>query len=1065
MARATPTIHDMTLHYYVEGQPISIAVESTHWFEWLHEETSTIFSIQTIAGSYTARKERAGSRRGGWYWKAYRTYQGTLYRAYLGKSEDLTLARLLEMARTLSARIHEQQALPQADIPHNQEPGEAIVTPLLETRLHPPRLPVLLVERPHLLARLDRGEQQKLIVLQAPAGFGKTTLVTQWLAHRQATQSNSVSSISPSEQNTRSKTAWISLDSGDNDPIRFWSSLIAACQTLQVEIGQRALAQLAQISHGPSASFLENALTFLLNDLAAHSVQEGVLILEDYHLIEHERIHETLTFFIEHLPTSLHMMILTRVEPPLPLVRWRARGDLLEISGNQLRFSPEETATFLQQTMPQAFFAEAGRTLHEHLEGWPAGMRLLALNLQNHMTPQTIEDALKQLRASTITDRTHRSIQEYFLSEVLNAQPEPLQRFLLQTSMLSRLSGSLCNAVMERSDSARWLDMLERSGFFLEALDNTGQWYRYHALFAETMYNEASRRLGTETLRQLSALASRWYEDHSLLVEAIEAALSAGELERTAQLIEKLHEITYFSEYHTLRRWLEQLPDSILRTHPALCFRFAQARLFPEDMDSSSWKIARVERLLQMAEEEWRRQGNLPRVGSLYAFRATYMLLEGHFASAVKHANLALQLIPLGAEQSPTSHIHGRHDWRCICLLALGMEMMQEGSFDRARQHLLEAYTLCLNDENSAFQPVISRSLGDVCVELGELHQAASYYQRTRAEAIEQDNEEKDFVQASALAGLARLAYIWNDLDTAERLAHEASKYRDNDRFPRWEGEIRTRADLLALRVLQVRGEDEEVKSALSALLTRLQTNAQTFPLSADILTWQARLQISDGDFLSAERILGTHANTEHELSQQQQQAIYLVHARLLLAKGEARTALSLLERLLAFAQQGQHLSCALEIQILIALAHAALKEGPEARQQLSLVLSLARNEGFIRIFLDEGEPLAALIRSLLPSLKEKHLHTFAQRILHAFTNHPSALAGSESSLIEPLSTQEQRVLTLLVVGRSNPEIAQELIVSVNTVKAHLKNLYRKLGVTNRMEAGEVARREKLISR
>ena len=1066
MTRSTPTLRGTTLLFYEEEQVISIVVGSVQWFEWLRKETSTIFSFHSLDGSYTARKERAGNGRGGWYWKAYRMYQGTLYRAYLGKPEDLTLARLNEIALTLATRMHGQakstpgisEAVP---VSENQKQWDATAAPLLETKLHPPRLPALLVPRTHLLTLLDAGHRQKLTLVHAPAGFGKTTLVTQWIVHRQAQ--------AVAAQRTPSPVAWISLDSGDNDPIRFWSSLIAACQTFHAHIGQTALSHL---SLSPQLSFtqlpLETALTFLLNDLTRF-VQDGVLILEEYHLIEHARIHETMAFFIEHLPASLHVVILTRSTPPLPLVRWRARGDLLEVHSSHLRFSAEETATFLQQVIPQTLSQEAVRSLHAHLEGWAAGLRLLALSLQSHMTPQAIEDTLTQLNAGSAADHTHRFIQEFFLSEVFSAQPEPLQLFLLQTSMLSRLTGSLCDAVTGRQDSAEWLELVERSGFFLEALDSKGAWYRYHALFAETMRAEAARRLGEEALRSLSAAASRWYEAHTMLVEAIEAALSAQEFEHAAQLIERLNERAYFSEHHTMRRWLEQLPEPLLRTHPALCFRFAQARLFPEDMDGSSLKIARVEDLLQAAEEGWRRLGNLPRVGMLYAFRATYtLLLEGHFAPAITYARLALQFLPLASEQ-PDDHIHGRHDWRCICLLIIGQEMMREGSFDKARQSLLEAYTLSLNSRDSVFRPTISRILGEICIELGELHQAASYYQQTLAEAVEQDNEGQDILHTFSIAGLAWLSYEWNELETAEQLAREVSEYRYRGYFPHWEEETRTKGELLRLLLLHARGEVALVQQQLSALFVRLQAISapNILQLIPDILTWQARLQIRDDDLAAAERTLGTLAHYEKELSPLQHEALQLLHARLHLVRGEAETALPMLERLLAFAQQGKHIMRALEIQLLIALAHAALKQGHEARHQLSEVLSQARSEGFMRLYLDEGEPLAALLRTLLPSLTEKPLRAYAQRILHAFTASPPAHSasrnGTESSLLEPLSAQEQRVLTLLVAGRSNPEIAEDLIVSVNTVKGHVKNLYRKLNVNNRMQAGEVARRFKLI--
>jgi ATP/maltotriose-dependent transcriptional regulator MalT len=330
-----------------------------------------------------------------------------------------------------------------------------------------------------------------------------------------------------------------------------------------------------------------------------------VLILEDYHFIKHERIHEMLAFFIEHLPASLHLVILTRVEPPLPLVRWRAQGNLLEVQSNHLRFSAEETAIFLQQTFP--------------------------------------------------------------------------------------------------------LDLLE-------ALDGAGEWYRYHALFAETLRAEATRRLGEEAVHSLSARASRWYEEHSMLVEAIEAALSAQEFERSAHLIEHLNERSSFTEYHTMLRWLKSLPEPLLQTHPALCFHFALAWLFAEDNGGSRLKIEAVEGLLQMAEKGWQRQGDLVRSGNLSALRATFALLHGHFAPAVVYARQALQFQPLHSELTedqaqtfPSAWI----DWRCGCFNALGLQAMHDGDFDQAHLFLLEGYNLSLKSKNHVFTRIRGRTSVD----------------------------------------------------------------------------------------------------------------------------------------------------------------------------------------------------------------------------------------------------------------------------------------------------------------------------------------------------------------
>jgi LuxR family maltose regulon positive regulatory protein len=396
------------------------------------------------------------------------------------------------------------------------------------------------------------------------------------------------------------------------------------------------------------------------------------------------------------------------------------------------------------------------------------------------------------------------------------------------------------------------------------------------------------------------------------------------------------------------------------------------------------------------------------------------------------------------------------------------MDMMREGSFAKAHQSLLEANMLSLNNRDRVFTPIIGRMLGDICVELGELHQAASYYQHMLVNLQRHNESGEDFLRVQSLCGLGRLSYEWNELEKAEQFVQEISLYHYTGQFPSGEEEMRLRIELLTLRLLHACGKMDEVRTALSALRVRLQATPHTLPLLPDVLIWQARWHIRDGDLAAAERTFETLAQSETGLSPLHQQEMHLLYARLHLAQGEAETALSELLPRLAFAQQGQHLIRVLEIQLLIALAYGALQQQQESRQHLISVLSQARSENLMRLFLDEGEPLAALLRSLQPSFMEKPLRIFTQRLLHAFapslSTNSTSQTGTESLQLEPLSAQEQRVLTLLVAGRSNPEIAEILIVSVNTVKAHVKNLYRKLGVTNRVEAGLVARSKKLIS-
>jgi LuxR family transcriptional regulator, maltose regulon positive regulatory protein len=578
-----------------------ITSESPAWFAWLHSISS--FAFRSRSGAhYTVRKEHV--QRNGPYWYGYRSFHRRTVKRYVGRTTDVSLTRLEEVAEHFTDTIPSHIAL--SAPPSSPSPS----APLLVSRLHPPRLPLVLVERPHLFAKLDAWRSHKLTLLWAPAGFGKTTLVNSWQSKRK-------------DRRNVSHIAWVSLEAKDNDPTHFWRSLMNACRAWQQEIGETALARLQQFSvlQPPLVSApLELPLMLFLNDLA-NRVSDGILILDDYHEIVDPRVHETLAFFIEHLPAQLHVMILTRSEPPLPLVQWRVHGDIQEISRTDLRFSPEETAIFLQDATASALSEPTITQLDALLEGWVAGLRLLVLAGQ--MMPGGVEHHLALLNERQPLDSFRRQLLDYFVSEVLGAQPEPLQLFLLQTSELPRLTGPLCDMVTDRQNSTALLETTERAGLFLEALDEAEPWYRYSSLWASAMRVEARRRLGEEALCAVSRRASLWYEQHALAAEAIEAALRAHDVERVGLLIERFGASGQRYELQTLRGWLEQIPDAVLHAHPALCLYAAITLQFQGEQAPAPQTVkGRIEELLHRAEEGWRSLGKLTWVGVIFAFRA-----------------------------------------------------------------------------------------------------------------------------------------------------------------------------------------------------------------------------------------------------------------------------------------------------------------------------------------------------------------------------------------------------------------------------------------------------------
>ncbi len=899
--------------------------------------------------------------------------------------------------------------------PGNQSVGES--GELLRAKLTPPRLRGPLMERELLFARLDEGLEQRVILLSAPAGSGKTTLVRAWLANR-------------ARNADWPAVAWVSLDAGENDPVRFWRYVLTACSALRPELGRQALEMLSR-----SPQSFESALTVFLNELALLPGR-GILVLEDYHAINSPRVHEMLTFLLDYVPETLRVVVITRGDPPLPLARWRAHDKLCELRAADLRFTLEETQCFLRQAIPFPFTSETIASLDERVEGWAAGLRLLALALQGRRNPREIERALATFSGS------HQHILEYLVADVLNAQPQYLQSFLLQTSLLTRLTGPLCDALTGHQDGTHILGQLDQANLFLYPLDAAGQWYRYHALFAEAMQHEARGRLGEERWHELHARASLWYEAHNQPLEAIETALAARDFVRAADLMEgQIDPQVFQNEYYTLLRYAEKLPEEQLATRPALCMIYATGLLYLTDRHAPA-TLALVERPLQMAERIWQAEGNTARLGEIEALRSSTFWWRGDFERSFQLAGRALELLPVEASL-----------WRGTCLINLGAARIFSGQLDQAHQIFLEALQANQAAGNGYGARASQFLHCEVCLFRGELHLAAQIYQQLFAEA----EASRDFADVgSACWGLSLLAYEWNTLETASEGATQAldvaRRFSDID--------LLVRASLPLARLQHLRGETSQALRDLTALAAQ----TQLWPyLLRDIHVCQARLALASGDPVTARQQISLSAQYSSSTNFPHQQELALLNARLLIARGEIDEALPLLSFRQAEAGARGFTRAFLEILVLQARAHHARKETSLAREALLQALTLARPEGYQRLFLDEGRVMDELLRSVLPTLHDEQLAAYVRELLHAFIHEQATRSDAEPLLIEPLSAQERRVLRLLAAGLSNPEIANELVVSVNTIKTQVQSIYYKLGVNSRQEAREAARKLRLV--
>ncbi|MEZ4641646.1 MAG: LuxR C-terminal-related transcriptional regulator [Chloroflexota bacterium] len=888
---------------------------------------------------------------------------------------------------------------------------------LLQTKLHVPRLRPSLVPRPHLIETINQSLTGKLTLISAPAGFGKTTLISSWIHHLQLTIDDLrlAGSQKVTDANLQStihnRIAWLSLDENDGEPARFLAYVIAALQQVDPKMGASAL-PLLQASPLPVSS----VLTTLLNDVSQQK-ESLMLVLDDYHAVDSQPVDEALTFLLDNLPPQLHLVITSREDPNLPLARLRVRGLLAELRASDLRFTVAETAVFLQQVMGLNLTEDQIAALETRTEGWIAGLQMAALAMQRPLSMRGQADVSGFIQSFT---GSHRFVLDYLLEEVLHQQPEHVQEFLLKTAVLTRLTGSLCDALTGDDDGQEMLESLDRANLFLVPLDNERRWYRYHHLFAELLQQRLLQETEKFDFPELHIRASMWYEDNGLELDAFHHAAAANDIDRTERLIEgdgmPLH---YRGAAFPVLHWLASLPTTLLDARPSLWVTYASVLLFGGQHPAVEQKLQAAESCLQSIEPD---DKNRDLVGRIASMRATLAIIHHDVEAIMTQSRRAL------------THLHpGNLLIRTAANWMLGFAYHLQGDRAAASQAYAEVISISKSFENSIYGIAATTSLGQL--QLGNNQLALA--QKTFERALKLAGDPSRLINCEAFLGLARIHYQWNDLETAHQYGQQCAQLTQQqegiDTFAAY--------GVFLARLKLVQGDVSGASAALDEAEAYVRQHNFLFRLP-DVVAAQVRTLLRQGNLTAA-----AHLAEKHDLP--------LSRARICLAQGDTRGALALLaplrQQMEAKGWHDEHL----KIMILQALVLQADGEKNEAVQLLGDALALAEANGFIRIFVDEGLPMAQLlaetaVRGIMPSYCEKLLAVFAAE------GHPietETFPASAQSLVDPLTKREMEILSLIATGLKNKEIAAALFVSVNTVHYHTKNLYSKLGANSRTQA------------
>ncbi len=1031
-------VRDTTLMYQQDGRQVTLPVGSSSWFSWL--QTATSFTFKHDAGSFTARKTRASNGRGNWYWYAYRRQHGRLFNLYLGTSEHVTLPRLQNAAHTLTLRVDGTTTDQSTPSTSSQSSSSADIVAvdrhsLLTTKLRLPRLPMQHVSRPRLLARLEQAVQRPVTLVSAAAGSGKTTLLAAWAGQ------------------TAWPTAWLSLETTESDLARFLSYLQAALASLDESIGSAV-----HIDRSWDQPAHEHVLTSLLNDLTRFLQQDVALILDDYHLITSDEVHAALHFLLDHLPPHLHLIIGTRVESPLPLARLRARNQLSELRTQDLYFVSDEVEAFAQ-AMDLSLSKEATNLLVERTEGWIAGIQLLALALSGHT------DAVASLRSCRCN---HHFLVEYVGEEILAHQTPELQRFLLHTCLLDRLCGSLCDALTGESDGQARLAELRRANLFVSELDDTLTWYRYHPLFAESLRSWLHRQ-EPQLVPQLYRRASSWYEQQQWREEACEYAFLAGDLDRaTGLLADLVPQLIAQGKFTCLGQWLSRLSPATIASSAPLWLASIWIRCHTANTEQIIELLEQqIQEHAQDAEASWAALQE-----ELTLYQAWAALSQDDLARTIFLVHQTLRTRP--NPESALSHLIAVRQ-----RIVLSAAYRANGNLKAAEQVLLETSRLGSTGIDHPLNLFATMNLAELYETQGQLRKLGHLYDET-LQILNQRYDPSPLFLALTQARYSALLYERNRLAEAEAAAQHFMELTHRLDLPipnfsllcLW---IQARAALAQGNSQHARQllEREEFDFASCQRFQSMTLLQSTIP--APIIP--PRLALACGLLEQAERWEKARGiRFDDPLSPQLSSHDYLdclTLARILLVRGRslrstsylAQAALLLAHLHDAIANRGFD-GWFIELQMLTALVLQAQGKTKRALTTLGPILAQAEPEGYVRLFADEGQPMSLLLSQIAGFTTASP--SYLKLLQAAISPTSDALPDHSHStqhrpLIDPLSPRELEVLHLLSAGYSNQQIADQLVISLHTVKLHVKHILARLTVTNRTQAVARARELHLL--